>query len=111
MGIGVPGFSAGAYGRLTLLMVSLPTRVELEATALPDLSDIEIDLGVTSDLEVETLSGEVGLYADIFFKRHEKELFRWRGLRHTTPLIEADYGIELQVWGGVCTLPGIDCAG
>ena len=111
MGVGVPGFSGGVYGRLTLLEVSVPGRVTATARSNWDASDIEIGVKATCDLEVESLSGEVGLYADIFFIRHEHELYRWRGLKYSTPLFETDHSIELQVWGGVCTLPGVDCSG
>ncbi len=111
VGVGVPGFSAGMYGELVLMQVSVPGRVTATAQSNWDFSDLELGVQAKADLEIESLSGEMGLYADIFFVRHEHELYRWRGLRYTTPIFETDHSIDLKVWGGVCTLPGVDCAG
>ncbi|MEL6342225.1 MAG: hypothetical protein AAFV53_03780 [Myxococcota bacterium] len=110
MGVGVPGLGFGAYGRLNIVTVALPSRLAVSATSTLDLANPTITISGKSSLDIDTLNGEVGGYVE-FGVRHEAELFRWRGYEIDVPVFDEKYSTDVQLWGGICTLPGVDCAG
>jgi len=73
-GVGTDGFSVGAYGSLTLLSVSGPVTGSLVKSGT-DLAYSEFVLVL-----VQSLNGEIGLYAECGPFRVEFCIFKWNGL-------------------------------
>lgn len=113
-GVGVSGLSGGAYLEVNLIDAGVPVRVEGHARAR------EVEIDVHAELELASLSGEVGGYVEFpricFFGeciggRYSKTFFDWpQAIEHTVPLFEQRWAADLPTWIEVCARDGVECA-
>ncbi len=84
----IGGASAGIRGSLTLIAIELPISLKLY------FENGQAKFALKGDLTLESLSGELSLYAEAYVKvcwwkvsaDWSKELFRWKGVEWTKPL-------------------------
>lgn len=82
-GVGVACVSAGIEGTLTLIEVGVPT----SANVMVDMNN-DATVHLTSEIELQSLSGTVGLYASYCVGKAELEIGSWDGVEASLPLFD-----------------------
>ena len=88
LGVGIGGIvSAGIRGYLTLIDARLP----IEARTWLSGSDTarKLNFAVDAALNLSSLGGRLALYVEFLFYEEEWELFHWRGVHTSVPLLRA----------------------
>ncbi len=90
--------SAGVFGSLKFLGLSLPADAKLKYDLRQDAPLLTANLNVNT--EFEALSGRVGLFAEIDYwfdsERWEKTLFSWSGFRETASIFSKEEALPLR---------------
>lgn len=90
--------SAGVFGSLKFLGMSLPTNAHLKYDLASEAQMLTARLNVNAD--VEALSGRVGLFAEIDYwldtERWEKTLFSWAGFNENEKVFQKGESLPLR---------------
>ncbi|MEN9827255.1 MAG: hypothetical protein RI953_3000 [Pseudomonadota bacterium] len=94
--------SAGVFGSLKFLGLSLPTTAYLKYDLRPDAPLLTANLDVNTN--VDALGGRVGLFAEIDYwldtERWEKTLFSWSGFQESASIFKERESLPLKDYIG-----------
>ncbi|NBW82854.1 hypothetical protein EBR21_13980, partial [bacterium] len=94
--------SAGVFGSLKFLGLSLPTTAYLKYDLRPDAPLLTANLDVNTN--VDALGGQVGLFAEIDYwidsERWEKTLFSWSGFQESARIFSQREALPLKDYIG-----------
>jgi hypothetical protein len=88
LGVGIGGIvSAGIRGYLTLIDARLP--IEARSWLSGAGASRKLNFGVDAALNLSSLGGRLSLYVEFLLYEEEWELFHWRGVHTTIPILKA----------------------
>jgi len=94
VGVGIAGLvSAGIRATLTLVRIGTPLEFGIAMSSKDGKPSVQFTSDVS--LYLATLGGRVSLYIEFLLYEEEFELFRWKGLSHTIPLMKKTANVSL----------------
>jgi hypothetical protein len=95
-GVGVPGFSIGIYGKLTLIEAGLPFEnwIALGADEKDGATSLLLNLHSKLSFSIKALDGELGIYVQ-FIKKWKRAIVDWDGLKWSTDIFKYDVRIPI----------------